>query len=85
MTLRLVLVILYHAFQGYGIILFLSILLSWFSISDNGFANAIRKAGNWYLGSFRGRLVVGPLDLSTIVALIIYEGITGLLIGIPFI
>ncbi|MGD9605362.1 MAG: YggT family protein [Bacilli bacterium] len=85
MTLRLILVILYYLFQGYGIILFLGIIFSWFSITDNRFVLGVRRASDWYLGPFRGLIVVGPFDFSVIVAMIIYEGITGLLIGIPFI
>lgn len=56
---------------------------SWLSLTDNRFVLAVRNASEWYLGPFRGLIVVGSVDLSVLLAMIIYEGITGLLIGIP--
>ncbi|MDD3107238.1 MAG: YggT family protein [Bacilli bacterium] len=85
MTLRVILVILYYVFQAYGLLLLLSVILSWFGSESNRFIRLIRRAGDWYLGLFRGFIVIGPLDLSTILGFIVYQGITNLLIGIPFI
>ncbi|HNZ50812.1 MAG TPA: YggT family protein [Bacilli bacterium] len=77
--------ILYYLSQAYGFVLFLGIIFSWLSLTDNRFVLAVRNASEWYLGPFRGLIVVGSVDLSVLLAMIIYEGITGLLIGIPFI
>jgi uncharacterized protein YggT (Ycf19 family) len=82
MTLGLILIILYYLLQFYGLILYLSIIMSWVGVVDNRFVSFIRTAADWYLGAFRGFIVIGPLDLSPIIAIMMFQGVASLMITI---
>ncbi|MGB4695365.1 MAG: YggT family protein [Acholeplasmataceae bacterium] len=80
MIFKLIIEILYIIFAIYGGLLSLAIILSWVpGIYDIAFFRNVGKIADWYLGPFRGRLVIGTIDLSPMIGLIIYGFILSLL------
>ncbi|HHZ11595.1 MAG TPA: hypothetical protein GYA05_02660 [Acholeplasmataceae bacterium] len=70
-------VIFYGIFGG---IMSLSIILSWIpGVYEIAFFRQIRNISDWYLGTFRGRLIVGIIDFGPLVGLAIYSFILNLL------
>lgn len=80
MIFKLIIEILYIIFAIYGGLLSLAIILSWVpGIYDIAFFRNVGKIADWYLEPFRGRLVIGTIDLSPMIGLIIYGFILSLL------
>lgn len=68
-----VLIIIYYVLMGYGVILGLNILFSWIPFVYNyKIPRILKTMGNWYLGSFRGVLVVGMFDFTTMIGIFLY-------------
>ena len=81
MILSKILIGLYYLLRIYFGIMFVGIILSWIPGSMNySFFRAIRKITDWYLGAFRGHLVVGIFDFSSLLGILLYEGILNLFI-----
>lgn len=71
--LSTVLTILYYILIGYGVILGLNIIFSWIPFVYNyKIPRVIRTIGSWYLSSFRGVLVVGIFDFTTMIGIFLY-------------
>ncbi len=82
MILNYLIKALYYLLTGYGFIMMLGVILSWLpGLQQYKIPRWIRKATNWYLWPFRGFLVIGILDFTPAIGLILYETIVGLLIG----
>ncbi|HOD61644.1 MAG TPA: YggT family protein [Bacilli bacterium] len=82
MILNYLIKALYYLLLGYGFIMMLGIILSWLpGLHQYKIPRMIRKATNWYLWPFRGFLVIGILDFTPAIGLILYETIVGLLAG----
>ena len=82
MILNYLIKALYYLLTGYGFIMMLGVILSWLpGLQQYKIPRWIRKATNWYLWPFRGFLVIGILDFTPAIGLILYEKIVGLLIG----
>lgn len=80
MILYRILVGLLYLLRIYYFIMFVGIILSWIPKSMNySFCRFIRKMTDWYLGCFRGYLVIGIFDLSSLLGILLYEGIIDLL------
>lgn len=70
---------IYSLLRAYYFIIFAGIILSWIpGARRNGFFKFVYKLGDLYMGCFRGRFIVGFLDLSSLFGLLIYEGIMDL-------
>jgi uncharacterized protein YggT (Ycf19 family) len=51
------------------------ILISWVpGVIEQGWYQKLRSTIDWYIGRFRGLLVIGPVDLTPILGFILYEG-----------
>lgn len=80
MILSRILIGLYYLLRIYYFVMFAGIIMSWIPSSMNySFCRFIRRMTDWYLGFFRGRLVLGIFDFSTLLGIILYEGIIDLL------
>lgn len=80
MTLSFIINIIYLLLLLYGGIMSLSIILSWIpGAFEIKFFRQLRKISDWYLGPFRGKLIVGIVDLTPMIGLIIYSFIMNLL------
>jgi uncharacterized protein YggT (Ycf19 family) len=73
-TLSLILSYIYwilRIYFGYMIIL---ILISWVpGVIEQGWYQKLRSTIDWYIGKFRGLIVIGPVDLTPILGFILYE------------
>lgn len=82
MTLQYVINALYVLLSAYGFIMMLGIILSWLpGLQQYKIPRWIRKATNWYLWPFRGILVIGVLDFTPAIGIILYQTIVNLLLG----
>ena len=82
MTLQYVINALYVLLSAYGFIMMLGIILSWLpGLHQYKIPRWIRKATNWYLWPFRGILVIGVLDFTPAIGIILYQTIVNLLLG----
>ncbi|HEY8396170.1 MAG TPA: YggT family protein [Bacilli bacterium] len=80
MIFQMLIKIIYFLLTAYGGIMSLGIILSWVpGAFEIGFFKQIRNIGDWYLGTFRGRLVIGMIDFTPLIGLIIYSFILNLL------
>ncbi|HKM30214.1 MAG TPA: YggT family protein [Bacilli bacterium] len=80
MILQYIISTLYYLLLGYGFIMMLGVLLSWLpGLHQYKIAQLIRKMTNWYLWPFRGFLVIGMLDFTPAIGLILYQTIIGFL------
>lgn len=69
-----VLTVIYILFQFYGTIMTVGIILTWIPSSMNlGFFRLISHVGDWYLGHFRGILIIGSLDIGPVIGFLIYQ------------
>lgn len=81
MILSKILLGLYYLLRIYYVIMFVGIILSWIpGLMRFSFCRALRKASDWYLGAFRGHLVIGIFDISSLLGILLYEGILNLFI-----
>lgn len=81
MVLKLFLLGLYGLSQLYFTILIVSFILSWIPGSNNyKFCRIINTASNWYMDSFRGKIIVGIFDFGSLVVIIIYETVIGFIL-----
>ena len=82
MILKYMIYTLYYLLAGYGFIMMLGVILSWLpGLQQYKIPRLIRKATNWYLWPFRGLLVIGMVDFTPAIGLILYQTIVGLLTG----
>ena len=85
MILRYFFIGLYALLWAYQAIIFISILLSWIpSAYNTKVGNAIYKSSNWFMGAFRGWLVLGFLDFTPIIGIGIYQFILQILMQFIF-
>lgn len=81
MILNIILIGLYYLLRIYYFIMFVGIILSWIpGAMKISFFRGIRKMTDWYLGIFRGYLVVGIFDFSSLIGILLYEGILNLFV-----
>lgn len=80
MILNRFLIILWWILRIYLSIMIVGIILTWFPRSfDYKIPRAIRKMSDWYLSKFSGIVVVGSLDFTTVIGILLYEGVLDLL------
>ncbi len=80
MILGKALLVIWFALRIYFSILVIGIILTWFPRSfDYKLPRIIRKMSNWYLERFTGIVVLGSIDFTTIIGLLLYEGVLDLL------
>ncbi|MDD3999961.1 MAG: YggT family protein [Bacilli bacterium] len=80
MTFSLIIYLLNLIFQAYGAIMTISIILSWIpGAFEIRFFRQVRKISDWYLESFRGKIVFGVIDFTPVIGLLIYSFIINLL------
>ena len=71
--LSTVLLILYYILLGYGAILGLNIIFSWIPfVYKYKIPRILKTMGNWYLDKFRGVLVIGIFDFTTMIGIFLY-------------
>lgn len=69
-------IILYYILQGYAIIVSLDIIFSLFSNSyEYKFPRIVHTVANWFMGPFEGLLILGRIDFSRLIGVIVLEGI----------
>ena len=65
--------------RGYSYIIFASIILTWLpSLYQYKIPRLVRKVADWYMWPFRGFLVIGILDFTPMIGIVLYETIVGL-------
>ena len=68
------LIILFYILRIYFYFMLIVCLLSWIpGLYSYKWYHVLRKISDFYLGRFRGWLVVGPIDFTPMIGLIIYE------------
>ena len=68
------LIVLYHILNVYFYYMIIIALLSWIpGIFNTSWYYKLRKISDFYLGRFRGLLVLGPVDFTPIIGFVIYE------------
>ncbi len=71
--LSIVLQIIYYILLGYGAILGLNVIFSWIPfVYKYKIPRMIQTMGNWYLGRFRGALVIGIIDFTAMIGIMLY-------------
>ncbi len=81
MILSRILLGIYYLLRIYLGVMFVGIILSWIPGSMKySFFRFIRKCSDLYLGTFRGKLVIGIFDISSLLGILLYEGILDLFI-----
>lgn len=79
MILRIFLTSLYALLWIYQAIIFISIILSWIPTAyESKIGSMILNVSNWYMRPFRGWLVIGFLDFTPIIGIVIYQYILGI-------
>ncbi|MDD3113062.1 MAG: YggT family protein [Candidatus Izemoplasmatales bacterium] len=63
----------YQILRVYFYLMFATLILSWTPIRNTRFYNVLEKITMVYLNLFRGWLVVGQIDLTPILGLILYQ------------
>lgn len=80
MILKSFLVVLWYILRIYLSIVIIGIILTWFpGAFDYKLPRIIRKMSEWYLGRFTGVIVLGSIDFTTIIGVLLYEGVLDLL------
>ncbi|MGD9964176.1 MAG: YggT family protein [Candidatus Izemoplasmatales bacterium] len=69
----LFLTIAYYVLLTYFYIMIIYILLSWTSIRNSRFYYLLERIVNPYLQIFRGWLVIGSIDLTPMIGLLLYQ------------
>lgn len=66
----------YYIFQIYSSLIVFDIILSWFpKTRDVKVFRIIHQIANWYMEPFSGFLVLGSIDFSPVLGLIILEAV----------
>lgn len=72
--MSLVLTIIYWIMQVYGTFISLNILISWVpKLAEYKFFRTCLKISDWYLGPFHGSIVLGSLDFTPMIGIVLYE------------
>ena len=67
---------LYYIMYGFLGLICLNILLSWFpAVYKYSFFRFLRKITDAYMQPFRGILVIGIFDFTSIIGVVLFEGI----------
>lgn len=65
---------LYILMSIFDIVIFISIIMTWIpNAFQHKFPIFIRKISDWYMAPFRGWIVLGFLDLTPIIGLLLYN------------
>lgn len=65
---------LFWLLQSYFIFIVINIFLTWIPfVYKYNFFRVCRKISDWYLGPFRGIIVLGMFDFSPIIGLFIFQ------------
>lgn len=79
MTLSYFMYGFYIILYVYESIIVLDIILSWIpSIREFVLPRIIHSVADWYMHPFRGKLILGPLDLTPIIGIIILNVVQSL-------
>lgn len=73
--MEILITIMYNIVQVYAYIVFIYILLTWTPLVNSKLGEAIGSVVNPYLNIFRGKLIVGMMDLGTLVGILILQGV----------
>jgi len=75
-----VLVALYYILLGYFYFMIANIILSWIpGIHETKFYQVMNRITNFYMGRFKGLIVIGMMDFTPILGFLIYQlGLQGL-------
>ena len=65
--------VMYQIIQAYIYVIFIYFLLSWTPLVTSAFYQALGKIVNPYIGMFRGKFIVGRMDLGGLVGLILLQ------------
>lgn len=80
MIIKLLLLAIYGILQLYFGVIIISFILSWIPGSHNWkIGRMIFNASNWYMESFRGKLIIGIFDMGSLVGYVVYEFLMNLL------
>ena len=72
--------ILWYLLNAYNFILIAGVIMTWLPFLYNfKIFRMIAKMCDWYLGPFRGILVLGPLDFTPLIGFFLYDGIVSLI------
>lgn len=75
--------VLYVLMSIFDIIIFASIIMTWIpNAFQHRFPILIRKIADWYMAPFRGWLVIGFLDLTPIIGLLLYNYIMSVVMAL---
>lgn len=68
------LIVVYHILNVYFYYMIIVALLSWIpGVFNTTWYYKLRKISDFYMGRFRGLLVLGPIDFTPIIGFVIYE------------
>ena len=68
------LIILFYILRFYFYFMILVALLSWIpGVFNYKWYQVLRKISDFYMGRFRGWIVIGPVDFTPIIGFLIYE------------
>ena len=68
------LIVLYHILNVYFYYMIFVALLSWIpGVFNTSWYYKLRKISDFYMGRFRGWIVIGNIDFTTIIGFLIYE------------
>ena len=71
--------ILYYLLFAYNYILIAGVIMTWLPFLYNfRIFRFIATMANWYMGPFRGVLVLGPIDFTPLIGFFLYDGIISL-------
>lgn len=80
MILNYVIKIMYYGLSIFTYIIFASILLTWVpGLYEYKIPRMIRTISDWYMWPFRGFLVLGIIDFTPIIGVVLLETIVSLL------
>lgn len=73
-TLLEILIYIYWILNIYFWYMIVVILISWVpGVIEKGWYQKLRSTIDWYIGKFRGLIVVGPVDFTPILGFLLYE------------
>ncbi len=70
---------LYYVLMAYSWILFIYILLSWTPLVNSRFYNFLRNICEPYISVFRGRFIIGGMDMGVLIGLVLLNALVYLL------
>lgn len=69
-----ILFVVYQILNLYLYFMIVMIILSWIpGIYEKGWYQSLSKISDFYIGRFRGLIVIGPLDFTPILGFLFYE------------